>query len=304
MSPKDLAKVVGLGVEVAERASGGTEFVRLADLLASLNVELISHPLLVEGVVAEPKGGVKVPWKILIDSETHGDVSSKISAETAAKPLGHRLRNTVAHELVHVLVFRTPGLGHGKDGSRKKYVASVEGETERLSALLLVPHRAFRIELDRFDGGLTIERLCVACDRWGVSPPVLVRRFELLPLIADYDLRYHTALQNMAIGIGEWGKNGAPQFNHWWLYSNFSGVVPEYIARLRRKENVAIREVFEDTEFMTNGGRAEVTHVAIPGGTSARPGSERLKVRLSVQMVEAKPQSRFLWLLRREAEEE
>lgn len=300
MNQKDLKKLVAFGLEISNTAANGSGFVRVGDLIAALNTQIEFRPLLVEGMVAQPKAGANASWKILIDSETHGDLSERLPTESVSSPLENRIRNTIAHELVHVLAFRVAETGLDERLSREALVEAIEDETERLSALLLIAQSALESELARAgDDGLTISTLVEATKRWAVSPPILVRRFELLPFISDYSLRYHPALKNFAVGVAEWmGKDFAEPCSQW-LYSNFSDMSPEFVLKLRNRENVSTAEIFTSPDFVLNGGSSVSTEEVVYGGTVANPKSEKMKVRFSVQGVNRVRGARFLWTMQR-----
>lgn len=294
MNQRDLKKIISVGIGISNRIAVGEGFVRIADLLSALDVEIQFRPLLVEGVIAKPKDATGGRWLILIDSEIHGDLTKEISNESSSHPLNIRVRNTIAHELVHVLSFRVADMGLEEKLSNEDLVKEIEDQTEQLSAILLVPQSAFEKALDLLPDGLTPEELGKACKRWAISAPILVRRFELLPQIDDYRLRYHTALKDVAIGVGDWVNANTPKLNPAWLYSNFSEVSPEFVIKLRNKEDFSVTDLFQADSFSLNGGNQSSTKAEIPGGTFANPNFEKFQMRFSVGMTDTK-RARFLW---------
>ena len=147
LSPREVASFAAVCGQIGNELANETGFVAIRDLLNRFHTQILIRPLLVEGMLAsiEDKRGGEANahrWAVLIDSETYPITEADIAHETSSRPLPARLRNTVAHELVHSLAFRPSEFGItlqlAAAGVESKYdlVRSIEQATESLSPLL------------------------------------------------------------------------------------------------------------------------------------------------------------------------
>ena len=296
MSNKTLKKLLEVAARLSDRAADETGFVTLAALAREVQADVHFRPLLVEGVAAQPKSK-DGRWVVLIDIETHRITDEMFAHENVASKLGSRVRNTVAHELAHALGPRFEELGVDPDISRKELVSILEQETEQLSPALLIPRRAMENLIKARDETFDISELVAARDQFGVSSHVFVRRFDLLRQEENNQLRHHSRLRNLAIGMGEWHSSdhvelfGAP-------FNGFSGVVPEFVALLRNRKKISVMDYFGSVDFYLNGGTETNSTERLWAGTTAHPRAEQMKIEISVETVSRKTRETFLWIAR------
>jgi hypothetical protein len=300
MSPQELTRIAAACAELGNRAADDGGFVALHRLAALLRAEVEFRPLLVEALIAAPNG--PGTWKVLVDSETHPN-GAAFPVENAQAPLPARLRNTLAHELLHTLSFRAEEFGFlleqkGKE-TRMETVKRLEKETEGFSPLLLLPQRVIESELESH--GLTLEILLAWRQRWAVSREVLVSRLGLFQSLPEFRLRYHPGVTNIAVCVTEWVNEETAMLLEWPVYSVFrDGIVPEFILQLRTKGKPSLRELFPDPEFLLNGGSKASTRSTLPAGTAANPRAEKREISAYAEIASKKKGDRFIFVFRSE----
>jgi hypothetical protein len=303
---KELAKVC---TEIARQASDSEGFVPIHRLATAFRAEVEFRPLLVEGVIAAPKsrrdGGVEsIPWKVLIDSETHRVTPNAFVGENAHAPLSHRLRNTIAHELAHSLSFRAGEFGYRlekKKGGREthdEFVARIERETEKLSPLLLIPDLSLETEFSNTEA--TLQKVCAARERWAVSREVFVSRLNLLFQWPETNpLQYSRGLRNVGLLVGEWIAPDRATLLEWPTFAHFdNGIVPEFLIGLRGRAKPNLTELLPWPNFGLNGGRENEIQGDVTAGTSANPRGEKLAVTISMEGASRERGERFFMLVR------
>ncbi len=299
MSPQELKRFAATCADFGNRAADAEGFVALPRLAELLRAEVEFRPLLVEGVVAAPNGQGK--WKVLIDSETHPVEAAAFLGESAKAALTARLRNTVAHELLHTLSFRPEEFGFEleleKRETRAQAIKRLEAETEGFSPFLLLPQNAIETELE--SRGLSLETLLGWRERWSLSREIVVARFGLMQSLPEFNLRYHPSVTNVALCLGEWVNSEAAILLEWPLHYNFrDGIVPEFVLQLRNKSKPQLRDVFPDTDFYLNGGSKMNTRNTVPAGTATNPRAENLSIVVSVEEVPRKKGEVFFVVLK------
>lgn len=307
-----------IGDELADREG----FVPVRHLAARFDADLQLRPLLVEamlasiepGVLQSSNGGSDRRWAVLLDSETYSRVTeSDIQSENASSPLPARLRNTIAHELVHSFAFRANEFGveltRRKDSqqSKRDFVKAIEQETEKLSPLLLVSYKYLDAQLARERESLSIQDLQTIAQRMSVSRYVLINRLNLLRLTDKKNLLSRPALSNLAVGIGEWLPDGEARLKEWPLFLNFiadhkenirENIVPEFLIKLSMRHPISLTEVFSDTSFCLRGGDTFITEAIIRGGTRQAPAAKTMKILCSVEPNLRKAGTEFFFLVR------
>ena len=286
MSPQELKRFAATCAEFGNRAADGDGYVALPRLAELLRAEVEFRPLLVEGVIAAPNG--QGTWKVLIDSEAHPTGAAAFPGESGKAPLPARLRNTVAHELLHTLSFRREEFGFQlellKKETRAQAVKRLEKETEGFSPFLLLPQSAMESELE--SRGLSLETLLGWRERWSLSREIIIARFGLMQALPEFRLRYHPSVSNVALCLGEWINGEAAMLHEWPLFYNFrDGIAPEFVLQLRNKSKPQLRDVFPDPSFYLNGGTGSNTSGQVPAGTASNPRAENLLVTISVEQV-------------------
>lgn len=296
MSDKALKRLLDVAAGLSERAADETGFVALASLARIVQADVRFRPLLVEGIAAQPKSR-DGRWLILIDNETHRVTEEMLAQESAAHPLGSRVRNTVAHELAHALGPRYEEAVGKSDRSREEIVAVLEKETEQLSPALLVPRRAVEALLKARREPLDIAELVAARNRWGVSPKVFVKRFDLILQEEESPLRHHPRLDNVIIGAGEW--LGVDRVELLPMpFKGHRGLIPEFASFLRSRRKISVAEFFPSPDFYLNGGSDASSTAQVWLGTAGSPRSERASVEIVVETGSRRAGETFLWLAR------
>jgi len=301
----DLAGFAKVCTTIANEAADARGFVSVRSLLARFRTKLILRPLLIEGMLASDPSSSNASgrsnWAVLIDSETFPLHPKEIDEESAEHPLPSRFRNTVAHELVHALAFRSTEFGvrlrtQPKDeDDMRVLVRAIENETERLSPLLLWPEKAIRELVRTKAQAVTIRELARICRTMGISRYVLVSRLRLLRA-AEYGYLDHVALKNIAVGIGEWVGAGKAVLKGWPTFINFErNIVPEPILRLIQMEQLPADAEVADQSFVLCGGSNGSTEMDVPAGVPAVPKAESMKIQFSAEDTSRKPGSTFLF---------
>ncbi|OAM90385.1 ImmA/IrrE family metallo-endopeptidase [Termitidicoccus mucosus] len=301
MSPQNLKRIAAACADLGNRAADEGGFVALPRLTELLRAEVEFRPLLVEAMIAAPNG--PGTWKVLVDSEAYPDGAKAFLMESPQAPLPARLRNTLAHELLHTLSFRAEEFGfklelNGKE-TRMDAVKRLEKETEGFSPLLLLPQKVIESELE--SRGLSLDVLLDWRQRWTVSREVLVARLGLLQSLPEFRLRYHRGVLNVAVCLAEWVNDESTVLLEWPIYFNFrDGIVPEFLLQLRTKGKPALRDLFSESEFLLNGGEKRSTRNTLPAGTATNPRAEKLEIVADVESVPKRKGETFLIVFRSE----
>lgn len=297
MSDRAFRQLLQVAAQISDRAADSTGFVPLAALAREMKADVRFRPLLVEGVVAQPKAK-DGRWLVLIDNETHRVSEDMFMQESSTRPLGPRVRNTVAHELAHALGPRYEAVIDGTEKSRQELAETLERDTEQLSPALLIPARAIEALVRARDEPFDISELVAARDRLGVSSRVFVMRLELLAQETESRVRHHPRLENVVIGSGEWLGSTRVEL-HPMPFRGAGGLVPEFVALLRSFKKVNLSDQFADADFYLNGGSNPTSEATLWWGTGGHPQSEKGVIVISVEDVPRKADGSFLWLARR-----
>ena len=240
------------------------------------------RPLLVEAMLATDANAkdTEAPWVVLLDGEQFDISYPQLEHETSQCPLSPRLRTTIAHELLHTLMFRDgkegpePNAPREKGRSAKYYVKRMEQLTEKLTPLLLIPESEvddFTVKPSvSFDDFLSLRQRC------GVSREILINRFSLLD---RQDPRSHRiGLRNKALGIIHRNSSGNWEMKDWPVFYNFdSNRLPWFIAKLAQGVPVEVSKLTNDTSFVLNGGTD--LEIELPGH-DVRQGLDYMKMRV------------------------
>jgi hypothetical protein len=210
--------------------------VDIQKLCDGFGAEVIFRPLLCEGLIGRRQCEEK-PWVVAVDSETF----SPDAMSDHTHPLANRLRNTIAHELVHILSFHVEELGVDLPESLKgkplaEIVTALEAETESLSPLMLLPTSS----LEDLKHVHSLHGLVKFCLEKRVSPQVLIQRLNLLARTGealDYPI-----LRNCIIGMCR-----SNEFRSWPLYYRADrNLLPAFLHDLLDKKLVEISTVFNE----------------------------------------------------------
>ena len=310
LAASDLTKIAEVCRAIGNEVTDDAGFVPVRRLLSRFHADLLCRPLLVEGMLASVPQSASASgngnWVVLVDSETY-DISNKdLVEERVTRPLATRLRNTIAHELVHSLAFRlnefSINLNVKSDTKQgmQDLVEGLETETERLSPLLLFSDDALKALLRGRKEALSLADLLHVTNNFGISRYVLVNRLCLVRSVSESaDFLFSTGLRNLAVGIGVWGDSGA-QIRGWPLFWNFdNGIVPSFLRRAEGHERLPAEAVFTDSSFAMLGGPIGSLALEIDAGTRAVPDAKKMKVQIEVEERLRKSGEEFLFVVRR-----
>lgn len=309
LSRDELSRIGDACVAIGNEVSDEKGFVPIRNLLARFNASLLVRPLLVEGMLAfiehSNVKNLKVGrWSVLLDSETYPISELEVEAENQGQALPSRLRNTVAHELVHSLAFRPSEFGiklRSQTCTKKNQsalVQEIERETERFSPLLLWSEKSLARLLSDKDRALSLEDLTWTCRSMGISRYVMINRLRLIRPTDANGFRYHHGLKNLAVGIGEWITEKSAVFKSWPLFLNFDrNIVPAFLLRLAKQDHLSAEAIIPDNTFAMCGGSYNTVEFITNAGSSASPTTEKMKVRCSIEHVEKKPNSEFIFVI-------
>ncbi len=258
---------------IASECADAENFVSVSRLVTRFRTKLLFRPLLVEGMIASAEsepvpghGAAAHQWYLLIDCETYRITGDDLENEKHGQPLPVRLRNTVAHELTHVLAFRANEFGvelprlFKSAKSKRDFVYLIEKQTEKLSPLLLFTDGFLDRLFAPSKAKTSLEDLCSAMHSTGVSRYVLINRLNLVALSDTKGFWSRPSLNNLAVGIGEWLSQEEAIFKTWPVYSKFdAGRVPEFVLKLERGAQVPPKSIFADTGFSLCGGTSDST---------------------------------------------
>ena len=311
LSPREVASFAAVCGQIGNELSNESGFVAIRDLLTRFHTQILIRPLLVEGMLAsiEDKGAAEANthrWAVLIDSETYRVTEADIAKESSDRPLPARLRNTVAHELVHSLAFRPSEFGiklqlaDGGTESKFDLVRSIEQATESLSPLLLLPEKALSKLLRGRSTQVSVEELDALREELAISRPLLISRLAQLSANHSDGMRDLPALRNLGIGIGEWTRHGTAVLRSWPLYINFeNNVAPSLFRKLRHQDRVPAASVFPDGSFALSGGVECTTRFLSDAGLADNPASEKFPVVCGVSKTGKRIGSSFIYVMKR-----
>jgi len=287
---------------IANDVTDDSGFIPVRSLLARFDARLIVRPLLVEGMLAsEESGSDKNKWIVLIDSDTYQVSDSALAGESSRAPLDSRLRNTVAHELVHSFAFRPSEFGirlrNMPEGSDSKEVVHViERETERLSPLLLWSEKGLERFLKNKQKSCSLDELMDAMRAMGISRAVLVNRLGLLG--RTNRLRESPGLRNIAVGLAEWNRWGTAVFKGWPLFLNFDrNIAPGFCFAVLQQEGVLAQDVLKDHMFAMCGGPKQSVDLTVDAGTEQSPSSSRMEIHISCEDIHKEPGTEFMYVV-------
>lgn len=289
---------------ISEEISDPSGFVKMGRLLERFGAQIFVRPLLVEGMLASIDQGDDssgTQWAVFVDGDKYDLTEAEVFAETQDNPLPFRFRNTIAHELVHSLAFRTSEFGISlrnriSDSAHQQgLIKEIERETEKLSPLLLCPYKAlFRLTSGRRDS-LDARQLAEAQAQLGISREVLVNRMCLLE--PGDPLRSAPAIRNISVGIAEWERGGKATIRKWPIFANFDrDIVPEPLLKvLAGRDRISADQIFPDMKFMMCGGTELTSEFVSRAGTRAVPGAKEMRVKVEFETGGWRPGEDFLF---------
>ncbi|MBS0379462.1 MAG: hypothetical protein JSS29_13315 [Proteobacteria bacterium] len=250
------------------------------------------------------QAGIQSKWLVLVDSELYQVTKADVERESPNRPLSSRLRFTVAHELVHSLAFRPSEFGIrlsipiNTESSRASFVDAMEGITDSLTPLLLLPESALTDFFTPSIARTSASDLAELKARSGVSRRTLIGRLRALSQ-PDADRVSRYSLQDLAILIGEWtGKQAVLRTSP--VFARFArNVFPEFLLRLTNQDRMPASLAFPDMSFGPCGGIGNDIETVVLGGTPNVPDAEEMRLHCSYEEVEKTPGSEFFIVVRR-----
>ena len=151
-SRREMDDLICKCLNICNHVSDSQNFVSIKKLTESFNAKIVLRPLLVEAMLASidsKQNNTNKKWSVLINSERYPNITyDDIDNESKSSPLPLRLRNTIAHELVHTFAFNTNGADNFRltknrrsNIQKNKFVENIERDTESLSPLLLISNK-------------------------------------------------------------------------------------------------------------------------------------------------------------------
>lgn len=306
----DLARIAELCNAIGNDVTDDSGFIPVRDLLSRFHAQLLIRPLLVEAMLASrehpPNATNASRWMVLVDSEKYPYSQYDVDEERNTRQLPRRMRNTIAHELVHSLAFRSSEFGirlkarTDTSESLRDFVEAIEAETERLSPLLLWSEKAIGMLLRGRKDSLSLSDLLAVIERTGISRYVLVNRLLLIrPATDSNGFLFSAGLRNLAVGLGVWGAKHS-SIKGWPLFWNFDdGFVPSFLLKIPGHEHVPSHALISDQAFALLGGVNNVTAFETNAGTRAVPAATNIRVEVSVEEVLRRPGEEFLFVVRK-----
>jgi hypothetical protein len=243
----------------------------------------------------------ETPWAVLVDSEKYRISQSEIDEEKPSRTLPARLRNTIAHELVHSLPFRVREFGiklkqpPDSLASQKELVLKLENQIESLSPLLLLPERSLTQGLSALKHAMSLQDARAMRKLHGVSRQVFVNRLSMLSFVGEN--RRRIGLNNVGIGVGEWKSDQEPVLRKWPLFVNFEkNLRPSFLHTSTKQDYAPARGLFPPGIF--DHGPPHTAEMECKGGTATLPDSEPMRVRVEVEP-RAGSGGSFLFLVQR-----
>lgn len=310
MPPNLLEPIAQACTAIANDVADDAGFVSMRRLLDRFKARLLIRPMLVEGMLAtaaaaeEPTAG-DVQWVVLVDAESYAVRQQDVESETPSRSLPNRLRNTIAHELLHSLAFRPSQFGivlkrmTGKGDTADELVRAIEKETELLTPLLLWPDKALRELLRHKRAPLTVDELAGVRQTIRVSRHVLINRLSMLRRMDPDGLLASDGLRNLTVGLAEWCADGSSVLRAWPLFANFDrNLLPAFVRQIVRQDRSPAEAIFPVQASVMCGGGDKSVELATAAGTLANPLARELKVELSAEAGLRKPGSEFLFVAR------
>lgn len=309
----DLAQFVRICTTISDDAADINGFVPLRSLLKRFEAKLVSRPLLVEGMIvshnrAPAPGPGDYRWTVLLDSETHTIDTKMLDSETRGKALPSRLRNTVAHELVHTLAFSPTEFDirlskkYSAPNQIRELVKDIEQDTEKLSPLLLWAESSIEDVAVGKKEALSLRELNNLRRSLGISRFVLVNRLCLLKSSRDEkELLQKDALRNIAVGIGQWNNCKEPFFHSWPLFHNFDrSILPTFLHKLIVLKELAVSKLVHDESLVVFGGSNVSVNLSVRSGASNIVIRPNMSLEVSFEPRKPVAGSSFLYVFRTE----
>jgi hypothetical protein len=309
LSSNELAQFARACTNIGNEIADSSGFVSVRNLLARFNADLIMRPLLVEGMLVsiDEKNIDSCSnnrWAVLLDSETYPFSESDVALENTNSPLPVRMRNTIAHELVHALAFRPTEFGIKLTQLKKSnitnsiFVKEIEEQTEKFSPLLLWSENSLEKMLSSKNESLEMDDLTRISKKIGISRHILVNRFKLSSSFGK--IHNSIALKNFAVGIGEWINGSKAVLRSWPIYCNFdSGVIPNFLHQLIHQDRYDVEAAFSKKIFSFDNKLDNSVNLEVDASVFNSSIVRKMKVNFSFEKTSTKAGSKFLFVVRK-----
>ena len=308
-SRRELDTLIYKCLNICNHVSDNQNFVTVKKLAESFNAEIVLRPLLVEAMLASintKQKNTDKKWSVLINSERYPDIThDDIDNESITSPLPLRLRNTIAHELVHTFAFNTNGVDKFKltknrrsSIQKNKFVEDIEKDTEGLSPLLLISNKYIDSFFYPSKEETFIDDLKEITNKNSVSRYVLVNKLRQLITSQDELIFSRNSLKNIAIGIGIWVNSKEAKLKRWPLYINFdNNRLPNFLLN-HDKNEIVIPDTAKKGSFILYGGTDISCTFTEYAGTKLRPNLKKLIITFSVEKNAQKKSSEFFFIFK------
>jgi hypothetical protein len=241
---------------------------------------------------------------VLVDSETFPFSEKEVALEASTGPLPARFRNTVAHELLHSLAYRSGEFGLrleqplDDEQGVAEFVKAIERETERLTPLLLWPEKALNELITTRSKPITPGELSNLSAELGISRQVAITRLRLRQ--QQEGIIYARWLRDTAIGLIEWVENGRAVFRKWPLFINFDrNIIPSFFYTVAAQDRMPASSIFEEINFVMRGGDCSSVSMLVDAGLKESPKVETMSVLVSVEGGNRKPGTESIYVVRK-----
>lgn len=266
--------------QIGSQVRSERNFVRVWDLAEKLNAYIVARPLLVEASLAsndDPGAFDARDWVVLLDSGRFGISEFDLRNESRESPLPPRLRNTIAHELTHILAFKGERAASGffheqRSGeTQDQYLRRIEKDIEAFSPLLLISEQVVERICTTKHSLSEINELRKQCV---VSREVFISRLNLAFIQDRSKTHYATGLSKTLIGLAEWGSQSAVRALPWPYFFGFNDLLPDFIRASLNGEETDLSKLIDDSDFILCGGDKPETFVSLKVGTEQKPTAE------------------------------
>ena len=294
--------------KAARMAMDADGYVAMPKLVGLLDAEVVFRPLLVEAIIAK-KNDLNKPgphWKILLNEDTFSQDKEIYPSENGSNRLSVRIRNTIAHELIHTFQFKVEDscitLGEvSRSVSRSDaIIRRVEKEAHELTSLLLLPLEVLKQELTAITEVSAIRSYLKVYEKFGVSRAIFIQALNNLRKDTGSKILEHTALSDVMFGIGSWDNSQEPYFEQWPTFENFSGnSLPDFTFDEASSSQSRFTIPQLTKESVLNGGKLSNFQFTTYEGSRNTPRYRNIEYVLSVEERKAGLGVPFLFMLRR-----
>ncbi|WP_309387049.1 hypothetical protein [Cerasicoccus frondis] len=283
-------------------------YVTANSLLNKFNAEIMIRPLLVEGMLMSAKnehgetdGSKKNPWLILIDEESFKTNEEAIIAESSNKPLDKDLRETIAHEVGHILSFDRH---HGKlkekpnrsSARQSDRIEKYEAETDDLYPYFLLSENKLEAYFSDRNNPPSLTEIIGLVNFSAVTNKTFIHRLKLMNKTPKSDCLNYKGCINFAVGLCSQGEDGTAEFDSNEVFYSFkNNILPQSIESLIKSNDTKSlvkefsKKTINEKDGIRNIGPTKITL------TNKRKSEESYI--LSRQLISGASKHELLWAL-------